>query len=252
MKTHPLIAQDKPWLAPLAGYSDLSFRLLCRSLGADVCVTEMISSKGLIYNSPGTQPILKTVAADNPLVAQLFGPDAEDMAKATVILRQMGFDYFDLNSGCPVRKVVKTGSGSALHKKPARLVELARAIVDNAEPGKVGVKMRLGWTHDDENYLDIAKELEDIGVAWITLHPRTAKQAFSGEANWEKLTALKETVSIPIIASGDLYTAHHAVECVRQTNVDGVMFARGALANPAIFDEYKALLRRRGNPAPDG
>ncbi|WP_432735550.1 tRNA dihydrouridine synthase [Maridesulfovibrio sp. FT414] len=241
MKSLP-ISPDKPWLAPLAGYSDLPFRMLCRRRGCAAACTEMVSVKGLKHDGKGTKSLLTTCEEDTPLVVQLFGGEPQDYSNTMPQLIEEGYTFFDLNSGCPVKKVLKTGGGSALHLEPDRLVATAKAMVDAAGEGRVGVKIRLGFMVGEDNYLEIAKRLEDIGVAWITMHPRYAKQMFSGTADWSKLAVLKQNISIPVIGSGDLFTAEDAVECIRQTGIDGIMFARGALYDPAIFSRYLKLL----------
>lgn len=232
---------DAPWLAPLAGYSDLPFRLLCREYGCRMAVTEMVSAKGLIYQSPGTQELLMTSAADEPLVVQLFGSEEQFLVQAVERLREAGFRYFDLNCGCPVRKVSKTGSGAALLKEPQHLLRLAKAMIGATEPGCMGFKIRLGWYVGQPVFLDVAKGLEDLGAGWVTMHPRYGAQGFTGQADWPRLAELKKTVGLPVIASGDLFMAEDAVRCVEQTGVDSIMFARGALNDPAIFERYLAL-----------
>jgi tRNA-dihydrouridine synthase B len=253
------IGPDAPWLAPLAGFSDLPFRLLCREQGAAVACTEMISAKGLVYGMrrkgrteewpcAGTGDLLATTDKDLPLVVQLFGAEPEFLAEAASMLRARGFLWFDLNMGCSVPKVTKTGAGSALLREPARALAAASALFRSAGSGKAGCKIRLGWDAASPVYLDLAKALEDAGAAWITLHPRYAGQGFSGRADssaWEKLV---RAVRIPVLASGDLFRAEDALDCLR-TGVSGVMFARGAMANPAIFRCYHAL---RGSSATQG
>lgn len=240
--THLNIRPDAPWLAPLAGYSDLPFRILCRENGCHVAVTEMVSAKGLIYNSPGTRELLQTNASDSPLVVQLFGSEEYFLLKALEQLQKDGYRYFDLNCGCSVRKVTKTGSGAALLKDPQLLLNIATSMIQKAEPGCMGFKIRLGWSHDNAIFLKLAQALEQLGAGWLALHPRYATQGFSGNADWTHLTALKNSVSIPVIASGDLFSAEDAIACVRQTGVDGVMFARGALNDPRIFVRYTQML----------
>lgn len=232
---------DAPWLAPLAGYSDLPFRLLCREHGCRVAVTEMVSAKGLIYQSPGTQELLMTSAGDEPLVVQLFGSEEPFLVQAVARLREAGFRYFDLNCGCPVRKVSKTGSGAALLKEPQHLLRLAKAMIGATEPGCMGFKIRLGWYVGQPVFLDVAKGLEELGAGWVTMHPRYGAQGFTGHADWTQLAVLKKSVSLPVIASGDLFLAEDAIRCVEQTGVDSIMFARGALNDPAIFERYLAL-----------
>ncbi|THB66980.1 MAG: tRNA-dihydrouridine synthase family protein [Desulfovibrio sp.] len=235
-------SQNKPWLAPLAGYSDLPFRLLCREFGAAVAVTEMVSAKGLVYGGKSTDELLATCPQDQPLVVQLFGSDPEFLARGVDICRERGFSWFDLNAGCPVKKVTKTGSGAALLVDPERLVDAVSAVCERAGPGRAGVKTRLGWDRNERVMPGLGPRLEQAGAAWITLHPRFGKQGFSGEASWGHLKELADVVSVPVIASGDLFTAEDGVRCVRETGVATVMFARGALADPRIFTRYTLLL----------
>ncbi|MFP4071051.1 MAG: tRNA dihydrouridine synthase [Desulfovibrionales bacterium] len=235
------ISPDYPWLAPLAGFSDLPFRLLCRRFGCRVACTEMISAKGLVFGSSGTADLLRTCPGDTPLVVQLFGSEPEYLEKAVVRLRESGFTHFDLNAGCSVKKVVRTGSGAALLKDPDRLVACASSLIRHCAPGHVGVKFRLGWTEGQDRSIVIGQMLQDAGVGWLTLHPRTAQQKFSGSARWDGLKQLKAHVSIPVIGSGDLFTAEDGLACLRATGIDSIMFARGALRDPAIFSRYHAL-----------
>lgn len=238
------IAPDRPWLAPLAGFSDLPFRLLCHEQGCCTGVTEMVSAKGLIYQSPGTRELLQTCEQDSPLVVQLFGSEEAFLVQAIERLREMGFRYFDLNCGCPVRKVAKTGSGAALLKDPQHLLRLAKAMISVASPGCMGFKIRLGWSIGQPVYLALARELEALGAGWLTLHPRFGAQGFTGQADWSHLKTLKESTGLPIIASGDLFKAEDGIHCVEQTGVDGIMFARGALNDPLIFSRYLRLWRK--------
>ncbi len=237
------IAQDKPWLAPLAGYSDLAFRLLSREFGAQVVCSEMVSAKGLYYGSSGTELLLETTGDDDPMVLQLFGNDTAIMERAMAPLVERGYRWFDLNMGCSVRKVVKTGCGAAMLCDIPNAVDVARTMVRLAGEGRVGFKFRLGWDADEDVYLDLAKRLQDVGAGWLSLHPRYARQGFSGEARWSALRTLVDAVDIPVIASGDLFHAEDAVRCVRETGVAAVMFARGALNNPAIFEEFTTLMQ---------
>ena len=246
-QTLPLRA-DSPWLAPLAGYSDLPFRLLCRHYGAAVTCTEMVSAKGLIYHSPGTRDLLRRTGDDDPLVVQLFGNEADVMTRAMAPLLEEGFIWFDLNMGCSVPKVNRTGCGSAMLKDVDNALDVARAMIAMAGQGRVGFKLRLGWDDSSLVWEDLALRLQDAGAGWITLHPRTARQGFGGTAQWEYLAQLVDRLSIPVIASGDLFTAEDGVRCVRETGVATVMYARGAMQNPAVFDAHKALLRGEALP----
>ncbi|WP_462327788.1 tRNA dihydrouridine synthase [Desulfobaculum sp.] len=250
-KKHPLIAKDTPWLAPLAGYSDLPFRLLCREHGCKIACTEMVSAKGLVYGGPGTGNLLDTTPDDQPLVVQLFGNEPEFIEKAMVPLLEQGFEYFDLNSGCPVKKVNKTGAGAALHKDVDRLEALV-STMSRLAPGKTGVKFRRGWAAGEDNYLEVGKRMEQAGASWMTLHPRYARQGYSGTAHWDALRELQQAVSVPVIASGDLFSAEDAVRCLDETGVAGLMFARGALYSPFIFTRFAAMMRGEDAPMPTG
>jgi tRNA-dihydrouridine synthase B len=246
------IRPENPWLAPLAGYSDLPFRMLCRGYGAAVTNTEMVSAKGLFYMNRGTTNLLDTHPDDEPLVLQLFGAEPEIFEAAMDKVLEMGFRFFDLNAGCPVRKVAKSGSGSRLLEDPDRLCALAEVMVRKAGPGRVGVKTRLGWERGLDVFMDVGRRLEDLGVAWLTLHPRYGKQMFMGDADWPRLAELKRAVSIPVVGSGDIYTAEDGVRCMRETGIDAVMFARGAMFDPAVFERFHALLRGEEPPARTG
>ncbi len=247
------IKADEPWLAPLAGYSDLPFRLLCREFGAHVACTEMVSAKGLVYKSNGTQDLLNSTPEDSehhPLIVQLFGSEADFMQQALEELLSQGFSYFDLNMGCSVPKVNRTGAGSAMLKDIDNALMVAKSMIDLVGKNNMGFKIRLGWTDDSHVWQELCQGLESLGAGWITLHPRTAKQGFRGEAAWEYLAKLKSLVRVPIIASGDLFTAKDGVSCIQQTGVDAVMYARGAMQNPAIFEEHKDLWQGKAEETP--
>ena len=177
---------------------------------------------------------------------QLFGSEESFLIQAIERLREAGFRHFDLNCGCPVRKVAKTGSGAALLKDPEYLLQLAKAMIMAAEPGCMGFKIRLGWHVGSPVFIPLAQRLEEMGAGWVTMHPRFGAQGFTGHADWSQLGLLKKSVRIPVIASGDLFQAHDAVRCIEQTGVDCVMFARGALNDPSIFNQYLGL--RNGGP----
>ena len=236
------IGPQYPWLAPLAGYSDLPFRLLCREYGAAVCVTEMVSAKGLVYESPGTNELLMTLPEDQPLVVQLFGAEAYFLGRAVELLRQAGYGWFDLNMGCSVSKVLRQGAGAAMLGDTENILVVARAMIEAAGRGRVGFKLRLGLDDTRPVLPDLALRLEDAGAGWLTLHPRTARQGFGGTAQWEAIASLAPRLSIPLLASGDLFTAADGVACLESTGASGLMYARGAMHNPAIFAEHASLL----------
>lgn len=256
---NPPISPLHPWLAPLAGYSDVALRVLCREQGAAVTCTEMVSAKGLVYGArsrkkhSGTEDLLITTPregfpagpeADSPLVVQLFGEDPDFLGEAAAMLADRGFKYFDLNLGCSVPKVVKTGAGAALARNITTTTAAAKAMIKAAK-GPVGFKIRLGWNREEENYLELARALEDEGAAWLCLHPRYSRQGFTGEADWSALAKLKKCVNIPVIASGDLFDAQSAVRCLGQSGANAVMFARGALNNPGIFKDFIGHMQNR-------
>lgn len=251
-------APAAPWLAPMAGFSDLAFRMLCRENGCAAAVTEMVSAKGLFFGSPGTSRLLDTCPQDAPLVAQIFGAEPDYAARAVFWLAGRGFRHFDLNAGCPVPKVAKSGAGAALLDDPDRLVAVARAMVlaaSEARPGDrplVGVKLRLGVKPPHMVCLDVGPRLAGAGVSWLTLHPRFASQGYSGRSDWSATAALVLAMDIPVMASGDLWTAQDAAACLEHTGAAGVMFARGALADPAIFARLRGLMEGRPLPPPTG
>lgn len=251
-KTDLPIGPDHPWLAPLAGCSDLPFRMLCREQGAAVCVTEMISAKGLFYKGSKTGELLSSAIGDEPLVVQLFGGEKESIGEAVRVLRQHGYLNLDFNMGCSVKKVFRQKAGAWLLGEPETALELAKTIIYEAKHGgeqkqaRVGFKLRLGIRPGMEILPDLALRLEDAGADWLTLHPRYANQGFTGSADWEKLRRLAEKLTIPLIASGDLLNAKAGLTCMEETGVSGVMYGRGALRDPAIFHHHHEL--RAGRP----
>ena len=255
------IRPDSPWLAPLAGWSDLPFRLLCREQGAAVCCTEMVSAKGLVYGGRNTEDLLASTpeeseileegsrVCDHPLVVQIFGAEAEFMEQAVHILLQRGFSWFDVNMGCSVPKVTKTGAGSAMLRDVDNALRVAEAVIRAAGPGRVGFKLRLGWDREHEVYRSLAARLADMGAGWVTLHPRHAVQGFSGIPRFSALAELAGDLSIPVIASGDLFTAADGLRVLRETGVSSVMYARGALRDPAIFARHREMLFLKDLPS---
>jgi len=244
--TAPPIGPDQPWLAPLAGFSDLPLRMLCREYGAAVACTEMVSAKGLVYGGEGSWDLVHSIPAvpeDSPLVVQIFGAEVDFVREAVLRLLHFGARYFDLNAGCSVKKVVKTGAGAALLDDSARMAKILRAMVDVAGEGRVGVKIRSGWRVADF-VSGAASRLESLGLGWIALHPRSAGQGFSGRADWSHFRLLRERVrDVPLLASGDLHTAADGRDCLAGFSADGVMYARGALANPAIFRDHHRIMQ---------
>lgn len=243
----PVFGADKPWLAPLAGYSDLPFRMLCREYGAAVCETEMISAKGLVYENTRTSWLLASLPEDQPLIVQIFGAEEESLVTAARSLRDAGYLWLDLNLGCSVRKVMRQGAGAALLADPEKTVRIARALIKAVKepgaqpPGMIGFKLRLGVDGGHKVLPDLAFRLAELGADWISLHPRFANENFEGRSRWEEIEKLKN-LGVPVLASGDLHEAGDGVACLERTGATGVMYARGALRNPAIFKNHLALL----------
>ncbi len=239
LKIGDLVLAHNVVLAPLAGITNLPFRILCRREGAALAFTEMVSVNGLVREGANTMALLKSHAEDRPLGIQLFGDTPQSLAEAARMVDGMG-ELLDINMGCPVRKVVGTGAGSALLREPGKIAEIVRAV-RAASRLPLTIKIRSGWHCGDNSYLEIARIAEAEGCDAITLHPRSRSQMFSGQADWSQLTRLKESVSIPVIGSGDLFTPGDCQRMLQETGCDGVMIARGALGAPWIFRQVTEL-----------
>ncbi len=229
------ISLERPYiLAPLAGYTDLPFRLLCREMGAALCFSEMISCHGLVHAQAKTLALLESTEDERPVGMQIFGHDPGLMGEAAAIISTRPVDLIDINMGCPVRKVVKKGSGAALMKD----FDLAAAIIEKvvaSTPLPVTVKFRSGWDSDHIVAADFAEMAAQAGAAALTVHPRTRSQAFGGKADWRIIAEVKERVAVPVIGNGDILTYQDGQDMLHQTGCDGVMIGRGALGNPWIF-----------------
>ncbi|QSV45917.1 tRNA dihydrouridine synthase DusB [Geobacter benzoatilyticus] len=233
-------------LAPMAGITNLPFRLLARDEGASLCFTEMVSVNGLVREGRKTFELLRSRPEDRPLGIQLFGDDPRLIAEGARMVEGHG-DLIDINMGCPVKKVVGTGAGSALLREPAKIRAIIRET-RRATKIPLTVKIRSGWVCEEANFLEIARIAEDEGCDAITLHPRSRSQMFEGHSDWQKIAEMKRSVKIPVIGSGDLFTAADVTAMLAETGCDGVMVARGALGNPWIFRQALALLEG-GEPA---
>jgi len=239
LKIGGLVLPHNVVLAPLAGITNLPFRILCRREGAALAYTEMVSVNGLVREGVNTLALLKSTAGDRPLGIQLFGDTPDSLAEAARMVEGYG-DLLDINMGCPVRKVVGTGAGSALLREPAKIAAIIRAV-RSATGLPLTVKIRSGWHCGDNTYCEIGRIAEAEGCDAITLHPRSRSQMFSGTAAWEQLRELKDSVSIPVLGSGDLFTPADCLGMLRETGCDGVMIARGALGAPWIFRQVAEL-----------
>lgn len=241
LKIGRLVLPHNILLAPLAGITNLPFRLICRRQGASLAFTEMVSVNGMVREGEKTRALLHSLPEDRPLGVQVFGSDPQTLAQAARMVAGQA-DLLDINMGCPVRKVVASGAGSALLKDLARItaiVKAVRAVTDLP----LTIKIRSGWQCGEHVYQEVGRIAEGEGCDGITLHPRSRSQMFSGQADWPLLMRLKETVSIPVIGSGDLFSAEDCGRMLAETGCDGVMIARGALGNPWIFRQTLDLLQ---------
>ena len=223
-------------LGPMAGVTDLPFRLLCKEQGAGLLCMEMVSAKAIYYNNRNTESLLEIHPDETPVSLQLFGSDPKIMSEMAKRIEERPFAILDVNMGCPVPKVVRNGEGSALMKEPKLVYEIVSALV-KAIDKPVTVKIRKGFDDDHVNAVEIAKIIEEAGAAAVAVHGRTREQYYSGKVDWDIIRQVKEAVSIPVIGNGDVTSPQKADVLVRQTGCDGIMIARGAEGNPWIFSE---------------
>ncbi len=228
-------------LGPMAGVTDLPFRVLCKEQGADLVYTEMVSAKGVQYNNKNTEQLLQIAEEERPAALQLFGADPDILRDTARRLEHRNFDILDINMGCPVPKVVNNGEGSALMKNPELIGEIVRKVSEGySKP--VTVKIRKGFNDDSINAVLVAKIAEENGAAAITVHARTREQFYSGKADWDIIRKVKEAVSVPVIGSGDVFTPQDAKAIMEETGCDAIMMARGTRGNPWLFAQIKAYL----------
>ncbi len=249
MKIGNVSVNGKLILAPMAGVTDAAFRIECEKRGAGLAYTEMVSSKALMYKDKKSETLLDTSRDISPVAVQIFGSDPDCMANAALrVLELTKPDIIDINMGCPVGKIVKSGDGSALMKDIKKASEIIKAVVSAVSPVPVTVKFRKGYDSGNVNAVEFAVMCEMSGASAVAVHGRTRVQMYSGKADWDIIKSVKENVTIPVIANGDIFTAADAEHILRFTGADFAMIARGAMGYPWIFSESAAVLEGKALP----
>lgn len=234
MKFRDFEVENEVFLAPMAGVTDLPFRLICKELGCGLLYTEMINAKALCYDDKNTKKMLNILDEEHPVAVQIFGSEPEFMGKVAQILNDYPNEILDINMGCPAPKVVKNGDGSALMRNPKLAGQVLDQVVKNSKK-PVTLKIRKGWDDNSINALEIAKIAEDRGICAITIHGRTREQYYSGQADWDIIGEVKSQISIPVIGNGDVTSVEDAIRIKDHTGCDAIMIGRGAQGNPWIF-----------------
>ena len=238
-------------LAPMAGFSDVSYRLLAKEMGASFVCTEMVSAMGIKYNNEHTKELLYMEEREQPVSMQIFGSDPEAIGIGAKVVESAGAAIMDINMGCPVKKVVSSGDGSALMKTPDLAMKVAEAAV-KAVQIPVTVKLRLGWDDTSINVVDMARRMESVGVSAVAIHGRTREQMYSGKANWDYIKEVKTALTIPVIGNGDVNSPESAKALLEYTGCDAILIGRAAQGNPWLFQQIKDYLETghyRPNPS---
>lgn len=243
MKIGNVSIENNLILAPMAGVTDLPFRLLCKEQGCGLLYTEMVSAKAILYKNKNTESLMEVTEGENPIALQLFGSEPEIMAEIAKQVEERPFDIIDVNMGCPVPKVVNNGEGSALMKNPRLAGEIISAMT-KAVRKPVTVKIRKGFNDDMVNAVEIAHIAQECGAAAVAVHGRTREQYYSGKADWDIIAQVKEAVSIPVIGNGDVNSAEDAIAMMERTHCDGVMIGRGSQGNPWIFSRINHYMKK--------
>ncbi len=235
--------KDKLILAPMAGVTDLPFRLLCKEQGCDVLYTEMVSAKAVLYKNRNTEPLMTYRQQEHPIGLQLFGSEPEVMAKIAAQVQERGYDFIDVNMGCPVPKIVNNNEGSALMKQPKLVGEIVSAMVKATEV-PITVKIRKGFDENHVNAVEIARVIEESGASAVAVHGRLRSEYYSGQADWDIIRQVKEAVHIPVIGNGDLTSPQDVLRMREETGCDAFMIGRGAKGNPFIFSQMKTYFEK--------
>lgn len=242
LKIGSLELKSRLILSPMAGISDFSFRMINRKFGCELAFVEMINARSISSKSKRTEQMLKTVSEDKPLGVQLLGCEPRFILKAVDVLKNYRFDLLDFNAACPAKKVVRRGEGASLLKEPKKISKLLKLIVDNSHL-PVTMKMRIGWDRDSLNAKDVALAAQDAGASALFIHGRTKMQGYSGNVDYKAIGGVKKFLSIPVIASGDIFSVELIKKMFDETGCDGIAVARGALGNPWIFAQAESFLK---------
>lgn len=234
MKIGNVQLNNKVFLSPMAGVTDLPFRLICKEKGCGMLYTEMINAKALCYDDENTKNMLKIEDEEHPIAVQIFGSEPEFMGKAAAIMNEYSNEILDINMGCPAPKVIKNGDGSALMRNPKLAAEVLSSVVKNSKK-PVTLKIRKGWDDNSINAVEIAKIAEECGISALAIHGRTREQFYSGKADWDIIEQIKQTIKIPVIGNGDVFDVEDAANMLEKTKCDAIMIGRGAQGNPWIF-----------------
>ena len=242
MKIGNVQLDNEVFLSPMAGVTDLPFRLICKEKGCGLLYTEMINAKALCYDDENTKKMLKIEEEEHPIAVQIFGSDPEYMGKAAAIMNEYPNEILDINMGCPAPKVVKNGDGSALMRNPKLAAEVLSSVVKNSKK-PVTLKIRKGWDDDSVNAVEIAKIAEECGISALAIHGRTREQFYSGKADWDIIAEIKQNINIPVIGNGDVFEVQDAVNMLEKTKCDAIMIGRGAQGNPWIFNRINHYMK---------
>lgn len=231
-------------LAPMAGVTNWPFRLLCKEHGCGLVVTEFVSDRALIFDSKRTMEMIELKAAERPAGVQIFGADAESMARAAqIVVEKVQPDFIDINMGCPAPKITKGRGGSSLLREPCTAQDIVRAVVKAVAPVPVTVKMRIGWDATSVNAVDVARRAEDAGAQMVTVHGRTREQHYSGQADWEVIARVAAALTVPVLGNGDVTTPEDARHRLETSGCSGLAIGRGAMGNPWVFSRTAHYLR---------